>query len=325
MRFFRILLALIVIVVAAYLLMVGLASPRTPSRYVASLPTGVSVLAHAGGAGLWPDNTMRAFEGSVAAGADVLELDVQESSDDVLMVIHDDTVDRTTNGTGTVASQTSAQLQTLDAGYWWTPEGTAGPDGGPVEQTPGASHADTDVTYRYRDEGITIPTLQQVFDAFPTVPINIEIKPDDAGTAADLCALIRRNDRLDSVMVASFHAHALRSFRDACPSVATSADKRATTVFYVLARARLAATATPVMDALQVPEFQGNLRVVTPHFVQAAHARGVRVEVWTVNDVQSMRRLIDMGVDGIITDRPDRALALLGRGQEFVPPEGVAP
>lgn len=306
MRLLRFLLAVIVVLVAGYILLLGLAAPRATSAYVAALPPGVTVLAHAGGAGVWPDNTMRAFEGAVAAGADVLELDVQESADGVLMVIHDATVDRTTDGTGAVASLTSDELQALDAGYRWSPNG----DG---------------ETFPYRGQGIGVPTLQQVFDAFPDVPTNIEIKPDSVAVAGDLCALIRANGRASSVMVASFHAKALRSFRQACPEVATSADQRSTTIFYVLARARLQGTVSPVMDALQVPETQGSLRVVSKHFVQAAHARGVRVDVWTVNDVDAMRRLIDLGVDGLITDRPDRALALLGRGNPVDLPEGVLP
>lgn len=306
MRVFRLVFAIVVVLLAAYLLLAGLAHRRAPAAYFDHLAGGVAVLAHQGGDGLWPSNTLYAFRRADELGVNVLELDVHESADGVLMVIHDDTVDRTTDGTGAVAALTRAELQALDAGYRWSPPGAPG-------------------TFPYRGQGITIPTLQEVFDAFPGMPINIEIKPDDAGVARDLCGLIRKDRREDEVLVVSFHPDAIRTFREACPSVATAADPNETRTFYVMARARLAALWTPPTDALQVPETQGSLRVVTPHFVRAAHARGVRVDVWTVNDAADMRRLVAMGVDGLITDRPDRALAVLGRPADVTLPVGVAP
>jgi glycerophosphoryl diester phosphodiesterase len=306
MRVFRIVFAAVVVLAAAYLLLAGIARPRARAAYLDHLAGGVAVLAHQGGYGLWPSNTLYAFHRAEEAGADVLELDVHESADGVLVVIHDDTVDRTTDGTGAVADLTLEQLQGLDAGYRWAPEEAPGP-------------------FPYRGQGITIPTLQEVFVAFPGMPVNIEIKPDSEAVAQDLCRLIREDRVEDEVMVVSFHPAAIRAFRRACPEVATAADPGETRNFYLLARARLGALYTPPMDALQVPETQGSLTVVTPHFVRAAHARGVRVDVWTVNDIGSMRRLLDMGVDGLITDRPDRALALLGRGNPVTLPDGVAP
>lgn len=305
MRVFRIVFAAAVVLVAAYLLLAGIARPRAHAAYLDQLPGGVAVLAHQGGYGLWPSNTLYAFRRAARAGADVLELDVHESADGAIVVIHDDTVDRTTDGTGAVSEMTLEQLQQLDAGYRWTPEGTG--------------------SFPYRDQGITIPTLHEVFDAFPGMPVNIEIKPDSAAVAQHLCRLIREDGVEDGVMVVSFHPAAIRAFRRACPEVATAADPGETRAIYVLARARLGALYSPPMDALQVPETQGSLTVVTPHFVRAAHARGVRVDVWTVNDTETMRRLLDMGVDGLITDRPDRALALLGRGEAVTLPDGVAP
>jgi glycerophosphoryl diester phosphodiesterase len=126
-------------------------------------------------------------------------------------------------------------------------------------------------------------------------------------------------------MVVSFHATAIRAFRKDCPTVATAGDPTEIEIFYALARARLAHAFTPPTDALQVPESQGGLTVVTPHFVSAAHDRGVLVHVWTIDDETDMRRLIAMGVDGLITDRPDRLLAVLGRPHEVSLTPGVAP
>ncbi|MEJ2290536.1 MAG: glycerophosphodiester phosphodiesterase [Deinococcales bacterium] len=305
MRVVRVVVLIIVVLAAAYGVLALVVKPRPRSAYLDALPKGVTVLAHQGGDGLWPGDTLYAFQHAAALGADVLELDIHETADGRIVVIHDDTVDRTTNGSGAVADMTLAQLQALDAGYRWSPDGGT--------------------TFPYRGQGIRIPTLKAVFDAFPGKPINIEIKPDSARVAADLCRLIRANDRQHTVMVVSFHPGAIRAFRSDCPEVATAGDPTEIKIFYVLARAHLAHLFTPDTDALQVPEAQGGLRVVTPHFVRAAHDRGMLVHVWTIDETADMRRLIDMGVDGIITDRPDRLLALLGRPHDVTLAPGVAP
>lgn len=305
MRVVRVVISIVVVLAAAYGVLALAVKPRPRSAYLNALPKGVTVLAHQGGDGLWPGDTLFAFRHAAALGADVLELDIHESADGRIVVIHDDTVDRTTNGTGAVAQMTLAQLQALDAGYRWSPDGGK--------------------TFPYRGQGIAIPTLKAVFDAFPGKPINIEIKPDSAAVAADLCRLIRANDRQHTVMVVSFHPAAIRAFRGDCPEVATAGDPTEIKVFYVLARAHLAHLFTPDTDALQVPQTQGGLRVVTPHFVRAAHDRGLLVHVWTIDETADMRRLIQMGVDGIITDRPDRLLALLGRPHAVTLAPGVAP
>jgi glycerophosphoryl diester phosphodiesterase len=289
----------------------ALSHARSPNAYFDGLPSGVVVLAHQGGDGLWPSNTMYAFRHAVDAGADVLELDVHETSDRAIVVIHDDTVDRTTDGSGAVESMTLAQVQALDAGYRWSPGYTY----------EGGGNGD----FPYRGQGIHIPTLQEVFDAFPGEPVNIEIKPDSPAVARDLCDLIERNDRELGVLVVSFNSAPLAAFRRACPTVATGGSAGEIRTFFLLERARLARLVSPSADTLQAPIRQGSLRVVSRHFVSAAHARGLRVDAWTVNDEGEMRDLVAMGVDGIITDRPDRALRVLRRGGSVPLPAGVAP
>lgn len=305
MRVIRVLIAIVVVLAVAYAALAALAKPQPRAPYLDALPKGVTVLAHQGGDGLWPGDTLYAFQHAAELGADVLELDVHETSDGVIVVNHDATVDRTTDGTGAIAQMTLAQLQALDAGYRWT--------------------ADGGKTYPYRGKGIRLTTLKTVFDSFPGKPINIEIKPDSVGVADDLCRLIRANGREHTVMVVSFHPGAIRAFRTACPTVATAGDPTEIKVFYVLARAHLERLFSPPTDALQVPEAQGALTVVTPHFVAAAHARGMLVHVWTINRTDDMKRLIAMGVDGLITDRPDRLLALLGRPHTVELAPGVSP
>ncbi len=299
MRLLKALLVSVVVLAAAYGVLALVNGPRAPHPYYSRLGTGPLVLAHGGGQGLWPDNTMRAFTGSAALGADVLELDVQRDGDGAIRVIHDATVDRTTDGTGRVADMRAAQIEALDDGYHWT--------------VTGPSAAGQDADFIYRGQGAGIPTLDEVLAGFPAAAVNIEIKEETADAGTALCELLRRTGSGGRVLVASFNSAPMQAFRQACPDVATSATRSEVTLFYVLARARLSAVYTPPFVAVQVPVQQGSLTVVTPHFIAAAHARGVRVEVWTVNDAAEMRRLLAMGVDGLITDRPDRALAVLGR------------
>ena len=313
MRLLRAFAAVLTVLVALYLVLAALASPRPAHAYERLLPSGgPAVLAHAGGALLWPDNTLLAFDGAVRLGADVLELDVHETTDGEFVVIHDATVDRTTDGSGEVAAMTMRELRLLDAGYRWTP-------GGPTRDAEEAAYA-------YRGQGVSLPTLGEVLSAFPGTAVNVEIKQADADVARRLCDYLRERDATLRVMVGSFHGRPLAAFRSACPEVATSASQPEVAFFVALQKLRLAAVLTPPYEALQVPRTFSGIEVVTPQFVAAAHARGLDVHVWTVNDAGEMRELVDMGVDGIITDRPDRALAVLARDYDAeLVPAFVAP
>jgi glycerophosphoryl diester phosphodiesterase len=249
-------------------------------------------MAHQGGERLWPSNTMYAYAGAVELGVDVLEMDVHSSADGVLVLIHDDTVDRTTNGSGRVSDMTIAELQALDAGAYWTED----------EQT-----------YPFRDMGIVIPSLEEVFAAFPGMPMNIEIKQETPPIEEALCDLIYRFGKEDEVLIASFKPEVMDRFREICPTIATSATEPEILPYYVLNRLGLSAIYRSPAAAFQVPEYSGNLKVISPRFVQGTRRHNVAVHVWTVNETEDMQRMLDAGVDGIITDRPDRLLALLGR------------
>ena len=298
MRFLRGLLVFVVVLAAAYGVLALLAKPAAEHAYFDQFSESRLVLAHGGGQRLWPDNTMRAFGGAVALGADVLEVDIHQDADGVFRVIHDSTVDRTTDGAGAVADLRAAELAALDAGYRWTVTG-------PSSAATGEFH--------FRGQGTTIPTLAEVLSGAPTTAVNIELKQDSEEAGRLLCEQLRAAGDATRVMVASFHSAPMRAFRQACPEVATSATRMEVTVFYVLARARLAALYSPPFQALQVPVAQGSLTVVTPHFVEAAQSRNLRVQVWTINERAEMDRLLALGVDGLITDRPDRALTAMGR------------
>lgn len=251
------------------------------------------VIAHRGGAGLWPENTLYAFERARDCGADVIELDVRASADGVLVLMHDPTVERTTDGAGRVAELGAAELKRLDAGHRWTPDGGR--------------------SFPLRGRGLTVPTLEEVFAALPGMRFNIEPKQETPSLAEPLCRVVRERRMTDSVLVGSFRQAVLDEFRRVCPEVATSASPTEVSAFLTLHKAGLGAAYSPAMQALQVPEYAGGLQVLTRSFVEAAHGRNLAVHAWTVNEPGDMRRLLEMGVDGILTDYPDRLLALLGR------------
>lgn len=254
---------------------------------------GVLVMAHQGGEELRPSNTMVAFENAVALGVDVLEMDIHSTQDGVLVLMHDATVDRTTDGNGRIQDFTLAELQQLDAGYYWTDD-----DG---------------QTYPFRGQGITVPALEELFTAFPDMLMNIEIKQQEPSIVQAFCDLLDQYDRRETVLVASFHPETMVEFRETCPGVATSMTEPEIRLFFGLNLAFLGRLFEPPGQAFQVPEYSGDLHVVTPRFVSGAHGRNVDVHVWTVNDPADMQRFVDLGVDGIITDRPDLLLEILGR------------
>jgi glycerophosphoryl diester phosphodiesterase len=292
-KWLRILLALVIVLVAVYAVLALLARPAAERPFFGQLQQRPLVMAHRGGRGLWPENTMYAFQHAVGLGVDVLEMDIHSTADGVLVVMHDDTVDRTTDGTGPIHSFTLDELKALDAGYNWSPD-----DG---------------QTFPYRGQGITVPTVEEVFTAFPTMPMNIEIKQAEPSLAAPFCQLIRDYGMADRVLVASFLKDAMEEFRRECPKVATATGESEVVTLFVLSKAFLEAVYPPAAQAVQVPEYQGSLHVLTPRFVDAAHQRHLEVHAWTINEVEDMQRLIDLEVDGIITDYPDRLMKLLGR------------
>ena len=252
----------------------------------------VLVIAHRGGRDLGPENTLPLFRQAVAMQVDVLEMDVHLSGDGVLVVHHDRTVARTTDGSGRVDSFSVAELQALDAGYRWSQDGTSFP---------------------FRAKGYRIPTLAEVFAAFPGQRMLIEIKGGGTAAARSLCGAIREYRMLDRVSVASFAAEPQRAFRGECPSL-TSAVTGEVVGYALLHLLRLGDLYTPDFALFQVMEQVGALTLVDQRFVHEAHRRNLPVQVWTVNNEEDMKRLIAMGVDGIMTDRPDRLLSILAEG-----------
>jgi glycerophosphoryl diester phosphodiesterase len=241
-------------------------------------------IAHRGGGRLRPEATLPAFEHALSVGADVIEFDVHASSDGIVVVIHDDTVDRTTDGSGTVADMSFAELRMLDAGYAFTPDGGQ--------------------TFPYRGMGIQIPTLDEVLEAFPDQYYLIEIKQYEPSIVPNVLAILEAHSALDRVILASFQQVTIDAVRAANPELFTSM-----TLVEML----------EFQGASEQPGYQPPALFVQPPWdvvdqqvVDFAHSLGLKVQPWTVNNEPVMLDLIALGVDGIMTDDPALLEAALG-------------
>ncbi|MBA2377902.1 MAG: glycerophosphodiester phosphodiesterase [Actinomycetota bacterium] len=244
-------------------------------------------LAHRGASVRAPENTMEAFRiGLDEGGAGGLEMDAHLTRDGEVVIIHDDDVDRMTDGTGFARDMTLEEIRRLDAGYRFSPDGASFP---------------------YRGRGLRIPTLREVYESFPEAAVNVELKEDQSGIQESVLDLIEEFDAERRTLVASFGYSIMRHFRRVSGGrVSTSASRFEISVFYFASKVFLEKFVPVNYDALQVPTRHRGLEIVTPRFIKAAHSRGVRVDVWTVNDGKEMGRLLDLGADVIMTDEPEK-------------------
>jgi len=251
-------------------------------------------IAHRGGSALWPENTLHAFRKSIELGVDVIDMDVRMSLDGHLVIMHDSTLERTTDGRGKVKELNLSQLKKLDAAYFWDPE---------------QNHS-----YPLRGTGIKIPTLEEVFESFRGAGINIEIKQLSPSIVKPLCNLIKKYNLKQKVIVGAFLSSTINSFRRTCPEVATSASTGEILDFYYSTLDEdFYDSYNLKADLLQVPQNLGSLEIISKNFIEAAHSKNIPVQVWTINDTDTMKNLIQLGVDGIFTDHPDRLLSVLER------------
>lgn len=254
--------------------------------------------AHQGGAREGPSSTLHAMRRAIEAGAHAIELDVHATADRQLVVCHDATVDRTTNGSGRIADLGWDHIKGLDNAHWWVPDQVVNHEAGEDDYTlRGRAPDDTD---------LRIPLLSEVLETFPATFLNLDIK--ETAPAAEpyeqlLADLLRDFGRKDDVIVASFSDDAIAAFSAAAPEISTAAPTNATAAFYF---AMIQGDEPPptTHQALQVPMEFGGIRVVTAQFVEAAHEHGLAVHVWTIDEDDEMRELLEVGVDGIMTDRP---------------------
>lgn len=230
---------------------------------------------------------MPAIDNGMKLGSDGLEIDVQLSSDGIPVVIHDQTLDRTTDRTGPVSALSAAELERVDAGFRF----------------------EVDTAFPFRGQGIGVPRLDDVLKKHPNARVIIEMKGGQRELARAVAASIRKADAVERICVGSFHQSSIDTLRAEFPEIVTSASQEEARWTLHRSWVRWPWTKRRPYSAFQVPEVVGRMRVVSRSFVRHVKREGHAIQVWVVNERNDMHRLLDWGVDGIISDRPDVAIA----------------
>ncbi|EAU65084.1 glycerophosphodiester phosphodiesterase [Stigmatella aurantiaca DW4/3-1] len=221
----------------------------------------------------------------------MLELDVHLSRDGEIVVAHDATLDRCTDGTGPLASFTLAELQRLDAGFRFTTDGGR--------------------TFSFRRQEVRIPTLREVLRAFPDLRINLELKPDAPGAEHVLHQVLREEGALERVCLGSEHDAVAERLVACMPEACHFYPRDALAAYVIAVRGGEPPPEDSRYTVLDMPLYFGEVRLVDEAFLRTVASQGKWVNVWTVDDAQEMRRLVSEGVGGIMTDRPDTLRQIL--------------
>jgi glycerophosphoryl diester phosphodiesterase len=268
------------------------AATPVPSRLLRGLRPTLHI-AHRGGAALAPENTLAAFESAVRRWrTDMLETDVHLTSDGQLVVSHDPTVQRCTDGEGRIVDMTLAQLQQLDAGYRFTP--------------------DEGRTFPFRGAGVRLPSFREVLKAYPSVLLNVELKQDTPGGAEALAAVLRETGATQRVCVGSELDALGQTLVELLPDVTHFYPREALSQAVIAVKSGESLPSGTPYSVLDVPYRYGEVTLVDKDFLAATARADKWVNVWTVDDEEDMRALVALGVGGIMTDRPDVLRRVLG-------------
>jgi glycerophosphoryl diester phosphodiesterase len=263
------------------------------SRYLAQ--PRPRLFGHRGASAHYPENTLPAFQAAIEAGVPYLELDVWATRDGIVVAHHDETLLRLCGDPRRISDVTLAELKALDAGCGFSPDGLNRPCLG---------------------QGITVPTLAEVFAACPAAFFNIEIKQEAPAIEEQVLAVIEAAGMADRVLLAAEQDAIMQRLRSLCGPIPTSFSFDELAAFFAWLQGGCQGDYRPPGAALQIPETWGGRTLVTPETVRAAHALGLEVHVWTVNEPQDMERLLGFGVDGLMSDYPERLVAVAGKRRD---------
>jgi glycerophosphoryl diester phosphodiesterase len=253
------------------------------------------LVAHRGGSLLAPENTFVAFDRAVELGADAVETDVHLTRDGVVVVFHDDETDRLTGAAGTIEERTLAEVQALDAAFGFSTDGGA--------------------TFPFRGLGVRVPTLAETLARYPALRFNVDAKSEDPALAEALVRTVKAARAVDRVCLGSFFDAQAARIGGLLPEVARYLPQHAATCHVMAAKSGRPATGCPSgYDLASLPHRMDGLLVVDRPVVEHFHRLGMPVQVWTVDEEEEMRELLALGVDGLVTDRPDVAAKVMGRG-----------
>ncbi|SHF11718.1 glycerophosphoryl diester phosphodiesterase [Microbulbifer donghaiensis] len=268
--------------------------PAPPSLLSLPQKEGPLVISHGdeSGNGLYPGNTLLYFQQMVELGVDALEMDVNLTADGHLVLMHDAQLERTTDGRGAVLDMTLQQLRQLNVGHNWSRDGDRFP---------------------YRENPLQIVTIDEVFAALPDTPMIIELKNNSRRAAEAMCESLRRSDKRGQVIVSTFHQGVINHFRRLCPEVATGAATLDAMLFFVAQLLHAERLLRPAYQTMQLPMRYFGIPVFSRRLMRAARKLNLHMSAWTVNETADMQRYINLGLDGLVSDRPDTLLALLER------------
>ena len=251
-------------------------------------------ISHRGASMEAPENTMPAFKLAVEKyNTDVLEIDVHSTKDNVIVVIHDALLDRTTNRKGYVRNYIYDELKNFDAGYWFKIK-------------------DKD-KYTYREKGVTIPSLKELFEEFPDLKFNIDVKQNNPSIEQKVIDLIREMGMTKKVILGSTKLSISRNLKKLAPDISSFCNRGSVILFYLLHRLGLIFLYRPVHQALQTTTNPKFLKIVRPSMIEVVRKKGMLLHVWTINDKEEMEKYLKMGVDGIMTDCPDKLTEVIKR------------
>lgn len=251
----------------------------------------IEVIAHRGGAIEAPENTLFAFEHAVSISPKViLELDVHYTSDRQIVIFHDDTLERTSDGTGLIKNKTLEEVRKLDAAHNFKDEAGA---------------------FSMRGKGIRIPTIIELFDKYPDTRMIIEIKPNERDLAKDLFDLVKKYNRLDKTIIGSEHSRLVQYLRSLDENVLTTAGRDEVLRTLMLLNIKLESLDSMKADAYCIPESSSGIPVLSQALLGEISKRHKKAYIWTINETEDMKRLIKEKVHGIITDRPKALSSLL--------------
>ncbi|MBN2656488.1 MAG: glycerophosphodiester phosphodiesterase [Spirochaetales bacterium] len=252
------------------------------------------ILAHRGDSVRYPENTMPAFQSAVEMGVDVIETDVHLSQDGEVVIWHDDSLERMTGDPRKITEMNWDEIKKINAAYQFTPDGGK--------------------SFPYRENPVFPVLLRDLLSRFPEMRFNVDLKDDKPELAEAHGKILMETGALSRVVTASFHPAILKLFRRGYPGALTSCTSGEVLKLLILFHTRLLYLPLPYrMKVLQVPEFSGKTRILSSEFISVLHKRGFRIQVWTVNEKDEMVRFLQMGVDGIFTDRPALLKETLGK------------
>ena len=241
------------------------------------------VVAHRGDSEFYPENTLPAFLSAVELGVDVIETDVHLTKDGRIVIWHDPTLERNTDGNGRIEDHTYDELMKYDAGYTFTKDGK---------------------TYPFRGKGIRLMLLDEALKACPESRFNIDLKSKDDKIVDEYISVIRGNHAENRICTASFHLQNLKKLRRLAPDFLTSLSTLEVAPIVLRKKLHILPSSIGNTPIFQIPTAMYGIKLIDERFVKEMHKRGATIMVWTINDENEMKRLFNLGVDTIMTDNP---------------------